>query len=62
MSFRPVAFAADPGGALFKRLLRLAGGGRFRFAFRDGTPRVDGRLDATAAKPRPLPRRCSRLR
>jgi hypothetical protein len=41
---------------------RLAGGGRFRFAFRNGTPRLDGRLDATVGKPRPLPRRCSRLR
>ena len=41
---------------------RLAGGGRFRFALRNGTPRLDGRLDATVGKPRPLPRRCSRLR
>jgi hypothetical protein len=41
---------------------RLVGGGRFRFALRNGTPRLDGRLDVTVGKPRPLPRRCSRLR
>ena len=40
----------------------LAGGGRFRFNARNGTPRLDGRLNATLGKPRPLPRRCSRLR
>ena len=41
---------------------RLAGGGRFRLVLRNGTPRLDGRLDVTVGKPRPLPRRCSRLR
>jgi hypothetical protein len=40
---------------------RLRGGGRFRFAFRDGAPRLDGRLQASLGRPRTLPRACAGL-
>jgi hypothetical protein len=39
---------------------RLRGGGRFRFAFRDGAPRLAGRLRASLGRPRPLPPTCPR--
>ena len=38
---------------------RLRGGGRFRFAFRGESPRLDGRLEATLGRARPLPPSCS---
>jgi PKD domain-containing protein len=40
---------------------RLRGSGRFRFGFRDGTPRLDGRLRASLGRTRPLPRACAGL-
>jgi hypothetical protein len=40
---------------------RLRGGGRFRFGFRDGAPRLDGRLRASLARPRAAPRACAGL-
>ena len=39
---------------------RLRGGGRFRFGFREDTPRLNGRLRASLGRPRPLPRACPR--
>jgi hypothetical protein len=40
---------------------RLRGSGRFRFGFRDGAPRLQGRLRASLGLPRPLTRACAGL-
>jgi PKD domain-containing protein len=40
---------------------RLRGGGRFRFGFRDGAPRLEGRLRASFGRTRSLPRACAGL-
>jgi hypothetical protein len=40
---------------------QLGGRGRFTFRFRDGEPRLAGRLKARTVSPRPLPAACERL-
>ncbi len=40
---------------------QLGGRGRFTFRFRDGAPRLAGRLKARSVSPRPLPAACKRL-
>jgi hypothetical protein len=56
---RPAGRVAVLGGS--GDAARLRGGGRFRFGFRDGVPRLEGRLRASLGRSRPLPRACAGL-